>query len=208
MKKHLLLFIICAVVLASLIWLAPCTQAGLLDEIPSDQRKSLDAGETIVLSENLPDKAWPRLKLYRLVNAPPDSLHALLLDVKSAPSYTPGMVNVEIVGAPSENVKDIQYTVKFPVLSNITYTVRNFYDHQPGLFSVRWELLKSPIASDSKGSLRVEPYGTKSLLSYTNHVTPSVPMIGVLKSQAAKEAKSTIEAIAKEAERRAAQEPK
>ena len=181
--------------------------AGLFEEVPRAQQKDLQAGKTVLVSEELPDKAWPRLRLYRVVNAPREVVESLLLDFKSAPSYTPGMLGAEMVATPSKNVKDIQYTVKVPVLSKITYTVRNYYDQKPEQFSVRWELLQSPIASESNGSLRVEPYGNQSLLSYTNQVTPSVPMAGMLKSQAAKEAVTTIEAISAEAERRASKAP-
>lgn len=177
--------------------------AGLLGEVSRGQQTELGQGKTVLVSEDLPDKAWPRLKLYRVVNAPRDVVESLLMDFKSAPSYTPGMLGAEMVANPSKNVKDIQYTVKVPVLSKITYTVRNYYEQTPEQFCVRWELLQSPIASESTGSLRVEPYGAQSLLSYTNHVTPSVPMAGMLKSQASKEAVTTIEAIAAEAERRA-----
>lgn len=174
-------------------------KAGLTPE----QLTVLASGETVITSRDLPKEAWPELTLYRVIKAPPEEVKNLLLDYKSAPSYTPGMVSAEVIAEPSPEVKDVRYTVRMPVVSKISYVVRNTYRTAGQEFSVKWDLVESPVASASRGALEVELYGKDSLLRYTNHVTPSMPMAGVLKGQALKEAKTTIEAIGAEAERRA-----
>lgn len=179
-------------------------QNSLIKELTPAQLKSLQAGETVLTSKDLPDEAWPELTLYRLVAAKPAEVFELFNDYASAPSYTPGMISAEVVAEPSPNVKDVRYTVRMPVVSRISYIVRNQYNRRGQTYEVSWNLVESPVASASTGSLTIEPYEGKTLLRYRNHVTPSVPMAGMLKGQAAKEARTTIEAIEAEAARRSA----
>jgi hypothetical protein len=172
--------------------------------LSAEQLRQIDGKETVITSKDLPKEPWPELQLYRKIDAPPEVVKALLLDYDSAPSYTPGMIAAEVVASPAADIKDVRYTVRMPVVSKISYVVRNTYESKGKKFAVRWNLVESPVASASRGALELEPYGTGTLLRYTNHVTPSVPMAGVLKNQALKEAKTTIEAIGTEAEKRAA----
>lgn len=179
-------------------------QASIVTALDAGQLESLRKGETVLTSKDLPDEAWPELTLYRLVEAKPGEVFELFNDYASAPSYTPGMISAEVVEEPSPNVKDVRYTVKVPVLSRISYVVRNEYSRRGQTYEVSWKLLESPVASASNGDLTIEPFEGKTLLRYRNHVTPSVPMAGMLKGQAAKEARTTIEAIEAEAARRSA----
>lgn len=178
-------------------------RASMVDKLTPQQVQMLQEGKTVVTSRDIDKEAWPELTLYRLVQASPKEVYDLFLDYESAPSYTPGMIKAEVIGEPAPSAKDVRYTVKVPVLGNISYIVRNFYSNKKGVYEVSWDLVESPMASASTGALTIEPYGNKTLLRYRNHVTPSVPMAGMLKGQARKEAETTIEAIAKEAQRRA-----
>lgn len=177
--------------------------APLWDELDANDRAKLEQGETVVHSRDISGEAWPELTLYRLVDAPPSVVAELFSDYASAPSYTPGMLGAEVVNEPEPNVKDVRYTVRVPVLSRISYTVRNRFVEKNGSYEVLWNLLESPMASESTGSLLIEPHDGKSLLRYRNHVTPSIPMAGALKNQARKEAVTTVEAIAEESKKRA-----
>lgn len=172
------------------------------DELTKEQIEALKRGETILLSREILGAKWPQLIIYKLVNASPREVFDLFTDYASAPSYTPGMLAAEVVNQPAENIKDVRYTVKVPVLSRISYVVRNEFEETDGHFEVRWHLLESPVASKAEGGLSILPWEGLTLLRYHNLVTPTMPMAGVLKKQAANEAKTTVEAIAAEAARR------
>jgi hypothetical protein len=179
-------------------------RAGLLDEVPDEALDDLKSGEVVVKSKTVPRAPWPQLSLYQIVEAPPAVMKALFLDYPSAPSYTPGMLGARVVAENSDGTKDVQYTVKVPVLQKISYTVRNTYAGKGGKFQVNWTLLQSPLAREVEGSLRIEPYSEgKTLLSYTNLVVPITNLVTGLKKQALNEAKATIAAIKAEGERRA-----
>lgn len=184
--------------------LSPVAWGGLIDEVPNQARDELAQGQVVVKSKTIPGAPWPQLSLYQVVDAPPEVLSSLFLDYAAAPSYTPGMIAAKVVATNPDGSKDVQYTVKVPVLQKISYTVRNTYTRKGKSFDVSWTLLQSPLAKSVDGSLRIEPYGDgQTLLCYTNLVVPITNLVSGLKNQALNEAKATVRAIKAEAEKRA-----
>lgn len=178
--------------------------ASLLNEVPKNERPNLEAGETVVLSTDVPGAPWPKLSLYRIVNAPPDVVAELFTDYDAAPDYTPGMLNAEVLATNPDGTKDVRYTVKMPVIQKTSYVVRNAYKKEGETFTVSWHLLKSAMAKTSEGSLRIEPFGEgRTILCYTNFLVPITNLVAGLKGQALSEAKTTVDALASESERRA-----
>ncbi len=191
--------------IAVILGLASAACAGLIDEVPGNARDELAQGQVVVKSKTVPGAPWPQLSLYQVVDAPPDVMADLFMDYSAAPSYTPGMLAAKVVANNSDGTKDVQYTVKVPVLQKISYTVRNSYARKGKSFEVDWTLLHSPLAKSVDGSLRVEPCGNgQTLLCYTNLVVPITNLVAGLKNQALTEAKATVRAIKAEAEKRAA----
>ncbi len=194
------------IVLLSCIFVPVFSQlrADLLSEVPQTSRDELAQGQLVIVSENLDGVPWPRLKLYQVVDAPPKVVADLFSDYSAAPDYIPGMLAAKVIATNPDGTKDVQYKVKVPVLQSITYSVRNAYIQKGNSYEVKWTLLRSPLAKSSDGSLRIEPYGKgRTLMCYTNLVVPVTNLVAGLKNQALNEAKSTVRAIAAEAERRA-----
>lgn len=191
--------------LAALGLLIQPLRADLLDALPPDAKKELAAGQVVVESEKVAGAPWPQLSLYQVVDAPPREMAGLLNDYDSAPTYTPNMISVKLLASNPDGSKDLEYTMKMPVLGKMTYSVRNTYAKHAKGYTVAWTLLKSPFAKKSDGSIRIEPYGEgKSLMCYTNLVVPITNMIPGLQNQALTEAKGTVASIKAEAEKRAA----
>lgn len=172
----------------------------MINELDASQQTQLKQGQVVVISTDVPNFVWPKLVLYKIVNATPAQMMALFADYDAAPGYTPNMVSAVVTGTPKPNVKDVRYTVRVPVLGTISYDVQNTFSKN----KVTWNLIQSPLAKSSTGSLRVEPYGNnQTLFSYTNLVEPVTKMAAMLKGQARSEAVATINAISAEAEKRA-----
>ena len=203
--SHIVMGLRAPVLLLTAMLVLSDVRADLLNEVPQDARDELAGGQTVVKSENVPGAPWPRLKLYKVVDAPPQILTELFSDYSAAPSYTPGMLSAKVIANNPDGSKDVEYRVKVPVLQSISYTVRNTYIQKGNSYEVKWTLLRSPLAKSSDGSLRIEPYGKgKTLMRYTNLTVPLTNLVAGLKTQALNEAKATVRAIALEAERRAA----
>ncbi len=183
---------------------ASLVRADMLGDTSQETQDQLEKGQTVLLSKPTPDGPWPKLTVYQVVNASPKVVYNLLTDLNSAPSYTPNLLGAKVLTTNPDGSKDVEYTVKMPVLGKISYTVRNTYLQKGNRSEVSWTLLKSPLAKKSDGSLTVEPYGNgQSLLRYNNLVVPITNLVAGLKNQAANEAKTTVQSIAREAERRA-----
>ena len=179
-------------------------RADLVKEVPKSDRHGLSAGQTVVKSTDMPGLPWPQLSLYRVVNAPPNVVANLFTDYDAAPTFTPGLVQAQVIATNSDGTKDVRYTVKVPVIQRTSYVVRNTYQKQDENFTVSWKLIQSPLAKKSDGSLRIEPYeGNRTLMCYTNLCVPITNLVSGLKNQALVEAKNTVLALATEAERRA-----
>ncbi|MDX2081046.1 MAG: hypothetical protein SFU53_09705 [Terrimicrobiaceae bacterium] len=191
--------------LAVILLLAPAmASADLMREVPRADRAKLEDGQTVVRSTDVPGAPWPKLSLYRVVNAPPSVVAELFTDYDAAPDYTPGMLNAEVLTTNPDGTKDVRYTVKMPVIQKTSYVVRNTYEKEGENFTVSWKLLKSPIAKASEGSLRIEPFGDdRTILCYSNFLVPVTNLVAGLKGQALTEAKNTVLALASESERRA-----
>lgn len=186
------------------IFFAAFLHADLMKEVPKSQRDELAAGQTIVKSVEVAGVPWPELSLYRIVNAPPEVVANLFTDYDAAPSYTPGLIQAQVIASHPDGSKDVRYTVKAPIIQRTSYVVRNSYLKRDGNFTVSWKLLQSALAKQSDGSLRIEPYGGgRTLMSYTNLCVPITNLVSGLKNQALVEAKNTVLALATEAERRA-----
>lgn len=189
---------------ALLVLSAGWVHADLLREVPRGDRDELNEGRTVVMSSEVAGAPWPKLSLYRVVNAPPEVVADLFTDYDAAPSYTPGLLGASVVKTNSDGSKDVRYTVKVPVLGRINYTVRNTYTRSGQDFAVSWRLLQSPLAKSSDGSLRIEPYDDgRTILCYSNLCVPITNLVAGLKNQALVEAKNTVLSLATEAERRA-----
>jgi len=195
-------FLVLAVLLAG----ASAASANLLKQVTAGQQSELAAGEIVVKSTNVQGSVWPQLSLYKVVNAPPKAVSDLFGDYEAGPSYIPGMLGAKVLSTNPDGSKDVQYTVRVPILQRISYTVRDTYEQKGDTYSVSWVLLHSPLAKSGSGSLKIQPYGkNQTLMCYTNLVVPITSLVAGLKNQALTEAKSTVQAIADEAERRAKQ---
>ncbi|MCS7009003.1 MAG: SRPBCC family protein [Chthoniobacterales bacterium] len=180
----------------------PATCQTINSTLNPDQILRIQNGETLVEVNEIPGKQWPELKVTCFVRAHPQQVFELFTDWESAPSYIPNMLSAKIIAEPSPQIKDVEYTVRLPILGKISYAVRNYLIKNGESYQVRWELLASPLASSANGSLSLEPFAGQTLLRYQNLVEPKLPFVSQLKYLARDEALATVQALGREAERR------
>src|SRR5882757_287613 len=84
-------------------------QAALIDQVTPSQKTQLAAGQTVVTSQAVSGYAWPKLILFRVVNAPPSLVAELFGDYSAAPSYIPGMISAKLIAVNDDGSKDVQY---------------------------------------------------------------------------------------------------
>jgi hypothetical protein len=196
--RHLTLPLLAALALAC----ATPAAAAMIDELsPADQAK-LQAGQSIVTTIDKPGATWPEVRIYRKVKATPQGVTDLFLDYENASSFIDNLESAVVENQPDAQTKDVRYNVRLPVLLSISYLVRNRYQKTSNGYTIHWNLLESVFAKSADGSLRVEPHSDGSIICYTNHVEPATKLVAGLRGQAIKQANTTVDSIAKEAERR------
>jgi hypothetical protein len=99
MNPHAMVFLLTAMLILSDV------RADLLNEVPQDARDELAGGQTVEKSENVPGAPWPKLKLYTVVDAPPQILIDLFADYSAAPSYNPAMLSAKVIANNADGTK-------------------------------------------------------------------------------------------------------
>lgn len=188
-----LFFLLAALVCAT----APRGWAGLLDELDAADRAKVLAGQQVALQEEVEGKPWPRLRIYQLVKATPVEVAAVFFDYNNSKTFVPDLLHSKISKKISPCVMEVDYEVEVPILADEAYTARNdLKATEGGGFRVTWNLIRALQTKDATGHLRIEPHGEgEAVICYTNLVTPSSGMAGILKKIAIGRMEKTVHAM-------------
>jgi hypothetical protein len=197
MTRIRLYFVCVAACLAAL----PSAQANLLDDLTLDQRQELEKGELIVREQDIPGKPWPRVRIYKQINAAPEEVAAVFFDYDQAKTYIPDVLESKISKKVSPSVMEVDYAVEVPILADEAYTARNEMIGLGRGYRVSWTLLRALQTKAAEGNLLIEPFenGT-SVIRYTNLVTPSSGMAKILRGPALSRMQKTVVAIGQKVE--------
>ncbi len=178
-----------------------CCRAGLMNELAAGHQSQVKKGEQVSLSEVIEGKPWPKMRIYRLVDASPEEVAAVFCNYENAWAYVPNVLTSKISNRVAACTLDIDYGLDVPILPDEFYTTRNTVKSvAPDGYRIDWKLLRAVQTKDSVGSLRIEPLEGKALICYENLVTPGSSMAGLLKGTAVKQMNQTVEAIARHVE--------
>jgi hypothetical protein len=174
-----------------------CCQGSLMNELAAGHQAQVKKGGQVSLSEKVEGKPWPRLKIYRTVEATPEEVAAVFCDYDNAKAYVPNVLKSSISNRLSACTVDIDYGLDVPILPDEFYTTRNSVKFiPPDSYRIDWKLVRAVQTKDSVGNLRIEPLGDKALICYENLVTPGSSMAGLLRGKAVQQMNETVEAIA------------
>lgn len=184
MKSHIF------TILALIVGISP-----LFAALTPAEHYTLAKGEMLVFTKESKESAWPDCTIYKVINCSPKELAAALTDYPNLSNISPS-----IISAIRLKNDIIKYEVRFPIINKITYTVKSKITKLSNGVVLSWYLVSSPFASKAEGSFEITEYQGKTLLKYTNSVTPTVIGAGAIKHQAVKEAKTLVTNIKEYAE--------
>lgn len=201
-----LFFLLVAVVCAT----APRASAGLLDELDAADRAKVLAGRQVLLQEEVAGKPWPRVRVYQLVRGTPEEVAAVFFDYDNSKTFVPDLLHSKISKKISPCEMEVDYEVEVPILADEAYTARNRLEAvEGGGYRVSWNLVRALQTKDATGNLRVEPHGeSEAVICYTNLVTPSSGMAGILEKIAIARMEKTVEAMVRQVQNQKAHHPK
>lgn len=197
---HHALILVCAILPA---W------AGVLDDLPEAMRSGVEAGEQVMLEEEVEDMPWPRVHIYQTVDASPEQVAAVFTNYGNARNFIPNVIESTIDREVSPCVNEVSYTVDVPLFPDESYTVRNALARDPeGGLSVSWDLLRARSTRHAAGKLTIQPLGDgRSALRYSNLVDPGSAIARLLRSIAPDRMRQTVDAIVAETTRMKNEEP-
>jgi hypothetical protein len=174
----------------------------LLSELSSAQQCQVHDGSQVIITEDVEGKPWPRIKVYRLVDASPEQVTAVFFDYESAKSFVPNVIKSQISNRLSACTMDVDYGLDVPIFPDEFYTVRNnlrLIDENS--YCIDWKLLRSVLTKDSVGKIRIEPWEGKAVICYQNLVTPASNIAVLLRGKAIEQMKETTQALAERVEK-------
>ena len=200
-----LFFLLAALVYAT----APRGLAGLLDELDAADRAKVLAGHQVLLQEKVAGKPWPRVRVYQLVHAMPEEVAAVFFDYNNSKTFVPDLLHSKISKKISPCVLEVDYEVEVPILADEAYTARNdLKTTEDGGYRVTWNLVRALQTKDATGHLRIEPHGEgEAVICYTNLVTPSSGMAGILEKLAIGRMEKTVRSMVHQVQNQKTQHP-
>jgi len=198
MKALLLPLLFCPALVAS----------SLIGGLDPKQIEEVARGEQVCLLQEVAGNPWPRVRVYQKVAATPQEVAAVFFDYKNAKSYVPNVIKSHISRQVTPCVAEVDYAIDVPVLPDEYYTALNTLTSETdGGYLVTWSLIRALQTKGSVGSLRIERWKDGAVIRYTNLVTPSSFMAGLLKGIAIDQIKSTVRAIVARVERQRSDKP-
>ncbi len=170
-------------------------------ELPAARQSEVKNGKQVLVTESIDGKMWPRVKIYRTVNATPEEVAAVFADYKNAKSFIPNLIKSEISRQVSASCADVDYGIDVPILPDEYYTARNTLEKNDLGYVIKWKLLRAVQTKDSEGSLRIQPWQGKTVICYQNLVTPGSGMAVLLRGKAISQMQDTVRAIAAQVEK-------
>ena len=186
----------------------PAATAGLLDDLTREQRANLEKGDLIVLEQDIPGKPWPRVRIYKKIQATPEQVAAVFFDYNQAKTFIPDVLESRISKKISPGVMEVDYEVDVPILADEAYTARNEMKTLQDCYQASWTLLRALQTKAAEGNLLIEPFENgSSVIRYTILVTPSSGMAKILKLPAMARMQKTVLAIGQKVEQQKAKNP-
>ena len=174
-------------------------------------------GQVVVLQQHVDGAPWPRLRLYRFIDATPEQSLAMLADYEHQRSYTRDLKEARIERQLDSARTEVfyRYASNVPFVKDVTFTSLQRLRRAPdGTYSVEWTLKSGHRVKHTEGVARFSSWANPvtgrpgTLLTYDNYVVPDFPFSssGLARRKALESMRDAVDAIAREVERERSQD--
>lgn len=165
-----------------------------------------------MLQRDVEGTAWPRVRLYRFVDATPEQSVAMLADYAHRRAYLADLKEVRIDRQLDSGRTEVffRYASNVPLVPDVSYTlIDQLHRGQDGSYSIGWILRSGKKVKHIEGNARFSRWTNPvdgrvgTLLTYDNYVVPDFRFasVGVVRQKAIAAMRDAVEAIAVEVER-------
>lgn len=169
-------------------------------------------GRVVVIERDVDSLPWPRVRLYRFIEATPEQSAAMLADYEHQRDYNADLKEARIARRQDSARTEVffRYAANVPFVSDVTYTVLDRVSRDStGAYVIEWKFLSGSKVRQIEGSARFSPWTNPitgrpgTLLTYDNLVVPDFPFssLGFVRRRAIANMRMAIDAIAIETQR-------
>jgi hypothetical protein len=175
-------------------------------------------GSVVVIEHDVEGTPWPRVRLYRFIDATPEQSAAMFADYEHQRDYNPDLKEVTIGRRPDSALAEVfyRYASNVAFVSDVTYTVLDRISRDSsGSYLIDWRLLNGTKVKHVEGSARFAPWTNPvsgqrgTLLTYDNYVVPDFRFasLGLVRAKAVGAMRQAVDALAVEAVRERTSDP-
>jgi hypothetical protein len=196
---------------------AAATQTRGPEELTAAQRRVVDDGGQVFLTEQVAGSAWPRASVYQYVDATPEEATAVFTDYALHTAFIPNVKKSVVARVIDRATMEVDYALRLPIVRDEEYTVRDRVTVAPGdtSYIVAWTLVRATSVKATEGYARFARYWNQrlqrqgTLVEYRNLVTPGSRLAGIplIRSRALQQVRATVHAIAAQVERERTTDP-
>ena len=183
---------------------------------PSDTAE-IGRGRVVLHQRDVEGTPWPRVRLYRFIDATPEQSVAMLADYSHRQAYLADLKEARIERQLDSGRTEVffRYASNVPLVPDVTYTlVDRLRRDQDGSYSIGWTLRSGKKVKRVEGNARFSRWTNSAtgrvgtLLTYDNYVVPDFRFasVAVVRQKAIAAMRDAVEAIAVEVERELARD--
>jgi hypothetical protein len=186
-------------------------------ELTPAQRRTIDTGGQVFLTEDVRGSPWPRAWVYQFVDATPEEAAAVFADYPLHATYIPNVKKSLIARVIDRATVEVDYALRLPIVRDEEYTVRDRLSAPAAgtRYQIEWTLVRASSVKGTDGYVRFERYWNDklqrdgTLIEYHNFVRPGSRLGGIplIRSRALQQVRGTAAAIAAQVERERRSDP-
>ena len=191
--------------------LAAAQRVGAQDPSAPTAAEAVEVGQgrVVVIEREVEGAPWPRVRLYRFIDATPEQSAAMFADYEHQRDYNADLKEVVVQRRLDSARAEVSYRYASGIafVSDVTYTVLDRISRDStGSYLVDWRLLSGSKVKHTEGSARFAPWTNPvsgqrgTLLTYDNYVVPDFRFasLGVVRAKAIGAMRRAVDAIAVE----------
>jgi hypothetical protein len=183
----------------------------------AEQRRVIDRGEQVFLTEAVAGSAWPRAWVLQYIDATPEEAAAVFADYSLHSTYIPNVKRSAVGRVIDPLTAEVDYVLRLPIVRDEEYTVRDRLSasEERAHYQVDWTLVRATSVRGTEGYARFERYWNDklrregTLLEYCNFVTPGSRLAGIrfVRSRALEQVRAAARAVGAQVERHRRENP-
>jgi hypothetical protein len=180
-----------------LIWLPLSSFSSFPEDLSSSSLQEIDKGKILLFKEKMKDSPWPKLTVYKLIEASPLEAAAIFMAFDHQKNYVIDIIKSTPIEMdnPRSILVEYERNNPWPVPNDHYTNLHHFKKIKQGYY-IEWTAVKSKQAKSVNGEAYFIEYKKKTLLKYVIAITPKSKLAGLVTKSMINKTKESLQGIA------------